>query len=71
MQHMLDSNITMCLDECTPFPATEAQAESSMRLSMRWARRSKDAFVERPATACSASSRAASIRSSGRRASPP
>ena len=38
IQHMLDSNITMCLDECTPFPATEAQAESSMRLSMRWAR---------------------------------
>ena len=48
IQHLLDSNITMCLDECTPFPATEAQAESSMRLSMRWARRSKDAFVERP-----------------------
>ena len=48
IQHMLDSNVTMCLDECTPFPATEAQAESSMRLSMRWARRSKDAFVERP-----------------------
>ncbi|WP_207458772.1 tRNA guanosine(34) transglycosylase Tgt [Azospirillum sp. SYSU D00513] len=48
IQHLLDSNITMCLDECTPFPATEAQAASSMRLSMRWARRSKDAFVERP-----------------------
>ncbi|MDQ2102346.1 tRNA guanosine(34) transglycosylase Tgt [Azospirillum isscasi] len=48
IQHLLDSNITMCLDECTPFPATEAQAASSMRLSMRWAKRSKDAFVERP-----------------------
>ena len=48
IQHMLDSNITMCLDECTPFPATEAQAASSMRLSMRWAKRSKDAFMERP-----------------------
>jgi tRNA-guanine transglycosylase, queuosine-34-forming len=48
IQHMLDSNITMCLDECTPFPATEAQAASSMRLSMRWAKRSKDAFVQRP-----------------------
>lgn len=48
IQHMLDSNITMCLDECTPFPATPAQAESSMKLSMRWAKRSKDAFVERP-----------------------
>ncbi len=48
IQHRLDSNITMCLDECTPFPATEAQAAASMRLSMRWAARSKDAFVERP-----------------------
>jgi queuine tRNA-ribosyltransferase len=48
IQHLLDSNITMCLDECTPFPATEAQAATSMQLSMRWARRSKDAFVERP-----------------------
>lgn len=48
IQHLLDSNITMCLDECTPFPATEEQAASSMRLSMRWARRSKDAFKERP-----------------------
>ncbi|AWK85571.1 tRNA guanosine(34) transglycosylase Tgt [Azospirillum thermophilum] len=48
IQHLLDSNITMCLDECTPFPATEAQAASSMRLSMRWAKRCKDAFRERP-----------------------
>jgi queuine tRNA-ribosyltransferase len=48
IQRLLDSNVTMCLDECTPFPATEAEAARSMRLSMRWARRSRDAFAERP-----------------------
>ena len=47
IQHLLGSDITMALDECTPFPATEEQAEESMRLSMRWAQRSKDAFVAR------------------------
>ena len=47
IQHLLDSNITMVLDECTPFPATEEQATESMRLSMRWAERSKAAFQER------------------------
>lgn len=47
IQHLLDSNITMCFDECTPFPATEEQAADSMRLSMRWAARSKDAFDSR------------------------
>ena len=48
IQHLLDATITMAFDECTPFPATEEQAASSMRLSMRWAKRSKDAFVMRP-----------------------
>ncbi|WP_142849451.1 tRNA guanosine(34) transglycosylase Tgt [Telmatospirillum sp. J64-1] len=48
IQRMLDSDITMCFDECTPFPATEEQAAESMRMSMRWARRSRDAFTERP-----------------------
>lgn len=48
IQHMLDSTITMVLDECTPFPATEEAAEKSMRLSSRWAQRSKDAFAARP-----------------------
>jgi queuine tRNA-ribosyltransferase len=48
IQHLLDSNVTMAFDECTPYPATHEQAAASMRLSMRWARRSKDAFVERP-----------------------
>jgi len=47
IQHKLDSNITMCMDECTPFPAEKEVAEKSMQLSMRWAKRSKDAFVER------------------------
>ena len=45
IQHLLGSTITMVLDECTPFPATEAVAEASMEMSMRWAQRSKDAFV--------------------------
>jgi queuine tRNA-ribosyltransferase len=48
IQHSLDSTITMALDECTPFPATEEQARISMELSMRWAALSKSAFVERP-----------------------
>ncbi len=47
IQHQLDSNITMCFDECTPFPATEEQTAHSMRLSMRWAARSKAAFQPR------------------------
>lgn len=47
IQHKLDSNITMCLDECTPFPATYEQAQKSMQMSMRWARRSRNAFVDR------------------------
>jgi queuine tRNA-ribosyltransferase len=48
IQHLLDADITMCFDECTPFPATEQQAADSMRLSMRWAARSRKAFVARP-----------------------
>ena len=47
IQHQLDSTITMVLDECTAFPATHAQAESSMALSMRWAARCRAAFAER------------------------
>ncbi len=48
IQHQLDATITMVLDECTKFPATEEQARSSMELSLRWAARSKEAFVPRP-----------------------
>ena len=47
IQHLLDATITMAFDECTPFPATEAVAAESMRLSMRWAKRSRNAFVPR------------------------
>ncbi|HCD20393.1 MAG TPA: tRNA guanosine(34) transglycosylase Tgt, partial [Alphaproteobacteria bacterium] len=42
-----DATITMAFDECTPFPATESAAAESMRLSMRWAKRSRSAFVAR------------------------
>src|SRR5260370_26296386 len=38
----------MALDECTPYPAPREAVESSMELSMRWAERSRRAFVERP-----------------------
>jgi len=48
IQHLLDADITMVLDECTPFPATEEEADSSMRLSMRWAQRCREAFRKRP-----------------------
>lgn len=48
IQCLLGSDIQMVLDECTPFPATEEQTRVSMELSMRWARRSKDAFVSQP-----------------------
>lgn len=48
IQHLLGSDITMIFDECTPFPATHMQAEQSMLLSLRWAERSKAAFVPRP-----------------------
>jgi queuine tRNA-ribosyltransferase len=47
IQRMLDANITMTFDECTPFPTTIEKANESMQLSMRWAERSKDAFVQR------------------------
>ena len=48
IQHCLGSDVTMALDECTPFPATAEAAADSMRLSMRWAARSKAAFRDRP-----------------------
>lgn len=48
IQHALDSTITMAFDECTPYPATHQQAAESMRLSMRWAARSRNAFIQRP-----------------------
>jgi queuine tRNA-ribosyltransferase len=53
IQRVLNSDIAMIFDECTPYmigtgasarPATEREAADSMRLSLRWARRSRDAF---------------------------
>ncbi len=41
VQHDLNSDIAMIFDECTPYPATYAEAEQSMRLSLDWARRSR------------------------------
>jgi queuine tRNA-ribosyltransferase len=52
IQRLLGSDIQMVLDECTPYPATETEAEKSMMLSMRWARRSKAAFGEQPGHVC-------------------
>ncbi|WP_210395988.1 tRNA guanosine(34) transglycosylase Tgt [Motiliproteus sediminis] len=48
VQRELGSDIVMIFDECTPYPATEQQAADSMRLSLRWARRSKDAHGDNP-----------------------
>ncbi|MDP2811673.1 MAG: tRNA guanosine(34) transglycosylase Tgt [Rhodocyclaceae bacterium] len=44
IQHVLNSDIAMIFDECTPWPADLRQAGDSMRLSLRWARRSRDEF---------------------------
>ena len=48
IQHMLDATITMCFDECPALPAPVESIAASMRLSMRWAARSREAFVARP-----------------------
>jgi queuine tRNA-ribosyltransferase len=44
VQHALDSDIVMVLDECTAYPAEYALAERSMELSLRWAARCREAF---------------------------
>jgi len=44
IQTVLDSDIAMIFDECTPYPATEKVAAESMELSLRWAERSRQAF---------------------------
>jgi queuine tRNA-ribosyltransferase len=44
IQRVLNSDIAMAFDECTAYPATRDEAAGSMRLSMRWAKRSRDAF---------------------------
>lgn len=48
VQRALGSDIVMIFDECTPYPATEAEARASMELSLRWARRSREAHGDNP-----------------------
>ena len=48
IQDMLGADIVMVLDECTDHPATRDRAEESLRLTLDWARRCRDAFPNRP-----------------------
>lgn len=48
IQRVLNSDIVMIFDECTPYPATHKQANDSMQLSLRWAKRSKQAHNGNP-----------------------
>ncbi len=48
IQDNLDSDITMAFDECPPYPAEKSDVATSMRRSMRWAARSREAFRPRP-----------------------
>jgi queuine tRNA-ribosyltransferase len=48
IQKLLGSDIVMAFDECPALPATDDEVARAMRLSMRWARRSRDAFGDRP-----------------------
>tara|TARA_B110000902_G_scaffold239480_1_gene288163 strand:+ start:1323 stop:2465 length:1143 start_codon:yes stop_codon:yes gene_type:complete len=49
VQRDLGADVVMIFDECTPFPATEKEAEDSMELSLRWAKRSKQAHGDNSA----------------------
>jgi len=49
VQRQLGADIVMIFDECTPYPASEQQALDSMQLSLRWAKRSKQAHGDSPA----------------------
>ncbi|MCE8545771.1 tRNA guanosine(34) transglycosylase Tgt [Ruegeria pomeroyi] len=48
IQRLLGSDIVMCFDECPALPADRDRIAESMRLSMRWAERSRTAFGDRP-----------------------
>ncbi|HTQ12948.1 MAG TPA: tRNA guanosine(34) transglycosylase Tgt [Rhizomicrobium sp.] len=52
IQRLLGSDIQMVLDECPRLPASEAEIEKSLVLSMRWAQRSRAAFGSQPGRAC-------------------
>ncbi len=49
VQRALGADVVMIFDECTPYPATEAEARASMELSLRWAARSRAAHGDNPA----------------------
>ena len=51
IQRLLGSDIVMCFDECPALPADKQTVAASMRMSMRWAQRSRDAFGDRPGLA--------------------
>ncbi len=48
IQRLLGADVTMAFDECTPYPAERHAVEASMALTLRWAERSRRAFVDRP-----------------------
>ena len=48
VQRLLGADVTMAFDECTPYPSAPGAVEKSMELSLRWALRSRNAFIERP-----------------------
>ena len=48
VQRSLGSDVVMIFDECTPYPASEKEAELSMERSLRWAQRSRDAHGDSP-----------------------
>jgi len=48
MQHVLNADIIMVFDECTPFPASHEQAKLSMELSLRWAKRCREQHGDHP-----------------------
>jgi len=49
VQRELGADVVMIFDECTPYPADEEQTRASMELSLRWAKRSKEAHADNPA----------------------
>ena len=58
IQRLLGSDIVMCFDECPALPAERDEIARSMRMSMRWAERSRAAFGDRPGMLYLAFSRA-------------
>jgi queuine tRNA-ribosyltransferase len=48
VQRSLGSDVVMIFDECTPYPATHDEAKRSMEMSLRWAKRSRDAHGDSP-----------------------